>query len=193
MYKILIKSKNEIVYPALALNSRRSYRSFVGLGVNNNQLFKVIFKKCKFVIPKAENSMKQNFFRYLVYLMPVCFLAFGCAKIGVPSGGPSDKEIPVILKSFPSNGATGFSDKLITITFNEYVAFAALQGDPAGLFVVTVIVTILPKSLLTGVYVKTNGEDVAAEGTRVPCPLSEIVTAVALPLNVLPLTVTGVR
>jgi hypothetical protein len=48
-------------------------------------------------------------------------MAFGCAKMGMPSGGPKDKEIPVILKSVPVNGATGFRNKEIVVTFNEYV------------------------------------------------------------------------
>jgi hypothetical protein len=73
------------------------------------------------------------------------------------------------------------------------VALADLQGDPCGLLVVTVIVTTLPASLFSGTYVKEKGDEVADEGAMEPCPSSVIVTAVALPPKVLPLTVIGTR
>ncbi len=44
------------------------------------------------------------------------------------------------------------------------MAEAAAHGDPRGLFVVTVMVTVLPASDAAGVYVKANG-DVEAEVT----------------------------
>lgn len=65
--------------------------------------------------------MIERIVRRYWLLIPVSILAFGCAKIGMPSGGPKDKEIPVILKSVPLNGATNYSGKEIAITFNEYV------------------------------------------------------------------------
>jgi hypothetical protein len=55
------------------------------------------------------------------FLIPASILIFGCAKMNTPSGGPKDKEIPVILRSVPANGATSFNGKEIVITFNEYV------------------------------------------------------------------------
>ena len=55
------------------------------------------------------------------FLIPVWILIFGCAKMNTPSGGPKDKEIPVVLKCVPANGATSFNDKEIVITFDEYV------------------------------------------------------------------------
>jgi hypothetical protein len=39
----------------------------------------------------------------------------------------------------------------IALTVKAYVPTAAEQGDPKGLLVVTVIVTILPPSAITGV------------------------------------------
>jgi hypothetical protein len=72
------------------------------------------------------------------------------------------------------------------------VAFAALQGGPEGLLVVTVMVTVFPMSADTGVYVNENGERPDEEGLTAPDPFSFIVTAVALPPNIFPETVTGV-
>ena len=73
------------------------------------------------------------------------------------------------------------------------MAVADLQGDPCGLLVVTLIVTTLPASLLSGVYVKENGDEETEDGVTDPLPLSVIITAVAFPPNVLLFTVTGVR
>jgi hypothetical protein len=73
------------------------------------------------------------------------------------------------------------------------VAFAATQFLPEGLSVVTVIITLFPKSLFFGVYVNVNGDFVAVAGLTEPSPFSVIVTFVELPPNVLPVTVTGVK
>jgi hypothetical protein len=70
------------------------------------------------------------------------------------------------------------------------VADAAAQGTPNGLSVVTVIITVVPSSAGDGVYVKSNGDEPEA-GVIVPDPFDVIVTEVALPENVLPVTVTG--
>ena len=65
-----------------------------------------------------------------------------------------------------------------------------MQGEPRGLSVVTVIVTILPASPATGVYVRANGDVEIAPGVTVPAPSVVIVTKVAL-VNVFPLKVKG--
>jgi len=54
------------------------------------------------------------------------------------------------------------------------------------------MITVLPASAATGVYVKVNGEVVDEVGLTVPPPFSEIVTLVAPPPKVFPLTVTAV-
>jgi hypothetical protein len=66
------------------------------------------------------------------------------------------------------------------------VALAAEQGAPEGLFVVTVIVIVFPRSPLAGVYVKEKGEVVAATGVTEPAPFSDMLTCVALPPKVFP-------
>jgi hypothetical protein len=55
-----------------------------------------------------------------------------------------------------------------------------------------VIVTILPASPAAGVYVKANDDVLDDVGMTVPAPFSVIVTPVALPPNVFPLTATAV-
>jgi hypothetical protein len=57
---------------------------------------------------------------------------------------------------------------------------------------VIVITTTLPASAAAGVYVIENGEVAEEAGLTDPAPSSVMVTAVVLPLNVLPVIVTGV-
>jgi hypothetical protein len=71
------------------------------------------------------------------------------------------------------------------------VSVAGTQGSPEGLFVVTVIVTMLPASPGAGVYVNENGDVPVDEGLTLPKPFPVIFTAVALPPKMLPLTVIG--
>ena len=54
------------------------------------------------------------------------------------------------------------------------------------------IVTVVPMSPAAGVYVKLKGEALADAGVTVPAPFSVMVTLVALPPKVFPLTVTDV-
>jgi hypothetical protein len=72
-----------------------------------------------------------------------------------------------------------------------YVAWAAVQGEPEGLFVVTVIITTFPASPFLGVYVKLKGVVFVEAGLTEPEPFSVMVTIVALPPNVFPVIVTG--
>ncbi len=64
--------------------------------------------------------MKNNFVVFCVQLFLLVAL-FGCAKTGRPTGGPEDKEPPVMLKSSPTNLTTNFSAKEIKIQFDEYI------------------------------------------------------------------------
>lgn len=86
----------------------------------------------------------------------------------------------------PTMGASG-----IALTVNTYVATPAVHNPPTGLLVVTVIVISFPASSATGVYVNTKGDVDPDTGLKVPAPFSVKVIFVALPLKVLPGTVTG--
>ena len=67
-----------------------------------------------------------------------------------------------------------------------------MQGEPKGLSVVTVMITVLPSSVAAGVYVNENGDTADDTGFRVPAPFEVIVTLVAEPPKVFPVTVTAV-
>jgi hypothetical protein len=53
--------------------------------------------------------------------MGFLIIAFSCAKINSPSGGPRDRNAPVVLESAPANGAKNFKGNKLTISFDEYI------------------------------------------------------------------------
>jgi hypothetical protein len=73
-------------------------------------------------------------------------------NVQVPvAGNPFRTALPVATEHvgcviLPTTGAVG-----ISVTLRVYVAVAAMHGDPSGLLVVTVIVTVLFASEATGV------------------------------------------
>ena len=113
-------------------------------------------------------------------------------RVQVPTGGKPFKITPPVATvhvgcvMLPITGA----DKL-GLTLRVYIAVAEVHGVPRILLVVTFMVIVLPASAATGVYVNANGLTVEDKGFTVPAPFSEIVTLVALPPKLLPLTVTG--
>jgi uncharacterized protein (DUF2141 family) len=48
-------------------------------------------------------------------------VAFGCARQGSPTGGPKDTLPPEVVGESPANRITGFAEKKISITFNEFI------------------------------------------------------------------------
>lgn len=56
-------------------------------------------------------------------------LAFSCAKVGVPSGGPGDTTPPVIISSKPANYKTNFRGERLEITFDEFVVLKGLSDQ----------------------------------------------------------------
>jgi hypothetical protein len=73
-----------------------------------------------FVVLK-QISVKVSTVRKYWLVVPVWIMIFGCARTSVPTGGPKDKEIPVLVESVPESGATNFRGNKIIISFNEYV------------------------------------------------------------------------
>lgn len=65
--------------------------------------------------------MNRGIFGYALPVFIAYVVVVSCAKPSSPTGGPKDKEPPVIVKSVPANGQTNFRGKKITITFNEYI------------------------------------------------------------------------
>lgn len=100
--------------------------------------------------------MRERIVRKYWFLIPVFLLAFGCAKMNTPSGGPKDKEIPVIVKSVPGNGATDFTGRELVVTFNEYIVLDRISEK----FLVSPPMKKRPEITIRGksIHIKYEGE-----------------------------------
>ena len=65
--------------------------------------------------------MRYNLPGFLTLAVAAYALISSCAKVSSPSGGPRDREPPVLVRSNPPNGTVNFREKKIEIIFNEYV------------------------------------------------------------------------
>jgi hypothetical protein len=105
--------------------------------------------------------MTDNTYRYLSFLILISLLAFGCAKISSPSGGPRDRDIPVIVKSVPENGSTSFRGKEIIVTFNEYVVLEQITEK----FMVSPPMAKRPEIVTRGKSIRIRYEDELRDST----------------------------
>lgn len=68
------------------------------------------------LLSKSKQSLINN-----VIVFCTIFLLVGCAQETAPTGGAKDMQPPIALRSKPNNQQTNFSEKMITITFDEFV------------------------------------------------------------------------
>ncbi|MBI5010528.1 MAG: Ig-like domain-containing protein [Bacteroidia bacterium] len=73
--------------------------------------------------------MSKSFPVRLNIIILIFLLLSSCAKIGRPTGGPRDKEPPVVVETVPPYGATGYSGYKVEITLNEYVALDNINDN----------------------------------------------------------------
>lgn len=111
-----------------------------------------------FVIPEL---MKESAFRYHLAIIPFCIILSCCAKMNAPSGGSKDKQIPVILRSVPENGATGFRGNEIVVTFNEYVVLDKISEK----FMVSPPMKKRPEVVTKGKSIRVRFEDELRDST----------------------------
>ncbi len=105
--------------------------------------------------------MIHNPNRYFSFYVVISLLAFGCAKMSSPSGGPRDREAPVILKSIPENGSTGFKGREIIISFDEYVALDQINEK----FMVSPPMAKKPEITIRGKSIRIRYEDELRDST----------------------------
>ena len=76
-------------------------------------------------LPARESShhLIISSFHHLIFLLSAfcLLLAAGCARIVMPYGGPKDITPPKVVGERPKNGSVNFNEKIIKITFDEYV------------------------------------------------------------------------
>ncbi len=80
---------------------------------------------CKFVvilrqIAMATPAQSKTFFNWFIPLLFI-WVAYGCANVVSPTGGPRDEDPPEVIRSTPPNGATNFEGGQVRIFFNEFV------------------------------------------------------------------------
>ena len=80
------------------------------------------------------------------------FFFCSCATIIIPSGGPRDTDPPKVIKTYPENKTTNFSDNKIILYFNEFVEL----NQPLSNISVSPYTHIKPKANVVGkkVYVE---------------------------------------
>lgn len=107
-----------------------------------------------FVVCFRKSLMKESSLQHLLIFVCLFMLIFGCAKIGTPSGGPKDKEPPVVQKTTPENGARNFNGNEIIIPFNEFVTLDKITEK----FMVSPPLAKRPQILIRGkaVHVRIN-------------------------------------
>ncbi|MEO6819496.1 MAG: Ig-like domain-containing domain [Ginsengibacter sp.] len=76
---------------------------------------------------KSRNIVSILAIIFFIYFFSV--IGSSCAQIGMPIGGPRDSLPPVLLASNPPNGSLHFNEKVIYLTFNEYVELKNLQEN----------------------------------------------------------------
>jgi uncharacterized protein (DUF2141 family) len=103
---------------------------------------------------------KRTNIRFHIIIL-IFLVIYSCAKIGSPSGGPRDREPPVVVKTIPAAGATGYSGYKVEITFNEYVALDNINDN----LIVSPPSKKKPKTWIRGKTVVTEFEDDFADST----------------------------
>ncbi|MBU8892947.1 MAG: Ig-like domain-containing protein [Bacteroidales bacterium] len=73
--------------------------------------------------------MKISSIQKVIYLMFFATILYGCAKIVAPTGGPKDKEHPLIVESDPPFNSVNFESDQINITFNEFIQLKDLNNN----------------------------------------------------------------
>lgn len=106
-------------------------------------------------------KLKVILFQFCLFCALLYVLVSGCAKVNSPSGGPRDKEKPVITKSNPPAGTVNFKGKEISISFNEYVVLDKINEK----FMVSPPMKIKPKVFTRGKDVRIQFEEKLRENT----------------------------
>ena len=102
-------------------------------------------------------SLLSGFF----LLTALIFLISACAKVSSPTGGPKDRQPPVVLKCVPENGARNFRGKIVSITFDEYVVLDNITEK----FMVSPPMKKKPRIFIKGKSVNVEFEDKRKDST----------------------------
>jgi uncharacterized protein (DUF2141 family) len=105
--------------------------------------------------------MPRSLHKHNIPLMIILIIIAACAKISAPSGGPRDREPPVVVKSTPENGTKNFKGNEVSITFNEYVTLDKINEK----FMISPPMKTKPKVFLRGKSVVIQTEKALRDST----------------------------
>jgi hypothetical protein len=77
---------------------------------------------------KKNSTFKISKIKFIYILVSVAFVA-SCARTSSPTGGPTDEDPPIPLRSKPLNYSTGFNDKKFIVEFDEFVTLANIRQE----------------------------------------------------------------
>lgn len=87
-----------------------------------------------------------------LYILSVASLVAGCASQGRPGGGPRDTEPPGYVHSIPANGQLNYSNRRLTLTFDENIQLT----EPNAKIVVSPAQNEMPR-------ISSNGRKITIE------------------------------
>lgn len=94
--------------------------------------------------------------RLVVATLVSVYLAFACAKVIHPEGGPKDLVPPKLLSTYPIHGSTMFKGRKITLTFDKEV-------DQKGLYTKLKISPCIKKEDSRGYTYRARGKTIEIE------------------------------
>ena len=65
--------------------------------------------------------LNMKFILPLFLFIAFIFLVASCANQTTPTGGPEDKDPPILISSDPENGEVNFTGRTLSLRFNEYI------------------------------------------------------------------------
>ncbi len=105
--------------------------------------------------------MYRNIFSRFFLPAAIFLVAGACAKISSPSGGPRDRQAPVVVQCIPENGTRNFSGTSFSITFDEYVVLDNINEK----FMVSPPMKKKPRVFIKKRSVNVEFEDELADST----------------------------
>ncbi len=97
----------------------------------------------------------------ILLLVVLAIIAYSCANVSRPTGGPKDVAPPVIVKEIPKKGSLNFDKNKIRVYFDEFVKIKDLNSQ----FISSPPLNKPPKAVLKGKSVVFSFEDTLLENT----------------------------
>lgn len=79
--------------------------------------------------PERKHIVANPPHRSSLLVAALLLLLVGCAKQGMPTGGPKDETAPKVVSTRPQNGTNNFNAKEFTIDFDEYVVLKDAENN----------------------------------------------------------------